>query len=102
MKIWTLGLFLAALIVPAGNASDSLLAFNGGIGVDPVSGISAGSPPASWRTTRTRTEAKLRTRGRAWNPTSTSNATPTSTPPLRPAVAAAKVGGGDRVVDAVG
>jgi len=47
MKIWTLGLFLAALIVPAGNASDSLLAFNGGIGVDPVSGLSAGAPVAN-------------------------------------------------------
>lgn len=44
MKTWMLGLFLAALVVPAGNADDLLLSFSGGIGVDPVSGISAGAP----------------------------------------------------------
>jgi hypothetical protein len=44
MKAWTLGLFLAALVAPAGNAGDLLLSFNGGIGVDPVSGISANAP----------------------------------------------------------
>lgn len=44
MKTWTLGLLLAALVAPAGNAADQLLTFAGGIGVDPVSGISAGAP----------------------------------------------------------
>jgi len=44
MKTWMLGLFLAALVAPAGNAADLLLSFNGGIGVDPVSGISANAP----------------------------------------------------------
>lgn len=44
MKTWMLGLFLAALVVPAGKADDLLLSFNGGIGVDPVSGIAAGAP----------------------------------------------------------
>jgi hypothetical protein len=44
MKTWTLGLFLAALVVPGGKADDSLLSFDGGIGVDPVSGIAAGAP----------------------------------------------------------
>jgi len=43
-KTWTLGFVLAALAVPAGKASDQLLRFNGGIGVDPVSGIAAGAP----------------------------------------------------------
>jgi hypothetical protein len=44
MKTWTLGLFLAALVVSPGKADDSLLSFDGGIGVDPVSGIAAGAP----------------------------------------------------------
>jgi hypothetical protein len=44
MKTWILGLFLAALVVPASQADDLLLRFNGGIAVDPVSGISAGAP----------------------------------------------------------
>jgi len=44
MKTWTLGLFLAALVVSPGKADDSLLGFDGGIGVDPVSGIAAGAP----------------------------------------------------------
>ena len=44
MKSWMLGLFLAVLIAPAGNAGDQLLSFNGGIAVDPVSGIAAGAP----------------------------------------------------------
>jgi len=44
MRTWTLGLFLAVFVVPAGKATDLLLSFNGGIGVDPVSGISAGAP----------------------------------------------------------
>jgi hypothetical protein len=39
-----LSLFVAVLIAPAGNAGDLLLSFNGGIGVDPVSGVSAGAP----------------------------------------------------------
>jgi hypothetical protein len=39
-----LALFVAALFAPAGNAGDLLLSFNGGIGVDPVSGISANAP----------------------------------------------------------
>jgi hypothetical protein len=44
MKTWMLGLFLAALIAPAGNAAEPLLSFSGGIAVDPVSGIAAGAP----------------------------------------------------------
>jgi len=44
MKTWMLGLFLAVLVAPAGRATDLLLSFSGGIGVDPVSGISAGPP----------------------------------------------------------
>jgi hypothetical protein len=44
MKAWMLGLFLAALVAPAGNAADLLLSFNGGIGVDPVSGIAVNAP----------------------------------------------------------
>src|SRR3954463_10941984 len=44
MKTWMLGLFLAVLMAPAGNAGDHLLSFNGGIAVDPVSGIAAGAP----------------------------------------------------------
>src|SRR5437879_13858718 len=44
MKAWMLALFVAALVAPAGNAGDLLLSFNGGIGVDPVSGISANAP----------------------------------------------------------
>jgi hypothetical protein len=44
MKTWTLGLFLAALVVSPGKADDSLLSFDGGIAVDPVSGIAAGAP----------------------------------------------------------
>src|SRR5262245_14889354 len=47
MKTWMMGLFLAALVVPAGNADDSLLSFDGGIGVDPVSGIAANGAPAA-------------------------------------------------------
>jgi hypothetical protein len=49
MKTWTVGFFLAALVVQSGNASDQLLSFNGGIGVDPVSGINAanGAPVAN-------------------------------------------------------
>lgn len=43
MKTWMLGLFLAALVAPAGKASDALLSFRGGIGVDPVGGINATS-----------------------------------------------------------
>jgi hypothetical protein len=41
MKIKVLGLFLAALVAPAGRATDLLLSFRGGIGVDPVGGINA-------------------------------------------------------------
>jgi hypothetical protein len=44
MKTWTLGLFLAALVVSPGKADDSLLSFDGGIAVDPVSGVAAGAP----------------------------------------------------------
>jgi hypothetical protein len=44
MKTWMLALFLALLVAPAGKATDMLLSFRGGIGVDPVSGISAGAP----------------------------------------------------------
>src|SRR2546429_9646655 len=44
MKTWMLAPFLALLVTPAGSASDLLLSFNGGIGVDPVSGISANAP----------------------------------------------------------
>jgi hypothetical protein len=44
MKTWMLGLFLAVLMAPAGQAGDLLLSFNGGIAVDPVSGIAAGAP----------------------------------------------------------
>jgi hypothetical protein len=47
MKTWTLGFFFAALVVQSGNAGDQLLSFDGGIGVDPVSGISAGAPVAN-------------------------------------------------------
>jgi len=46
MKTWMLGLFLAALVVPAGQANDQLLSFNGGIAVDPVSGVTATGAPA--------------------------------------------------------
>jgi hypothetical protein len=45
MKTWPLGLFLAALVVSPGKADDSLLSFNGGIAVDPVSGIGANGAP---------------------------------------------------------
>ncbi len=41
MKTWMLGLFFAVLVAPAGKATDLLLSFKGGIGVDPVGGISA-------------------------------------------------------------
>ncbi len=44
MKTWTLGLFFAALVVSPGKADDSLLSFDEGIAVDPVSGIAAGAP----------------------------------------------------------
>jgi hypothetical protein len=44
MKTWMLGLSLAVLMAPASNAGDLLLSFNGGIAVDPVSGIAAGAP----------------------------------------------------------
>ena len=48
MKTWTLGLFLAALVVSPGKADDSLLlSFDGGIGVDPVSGIAANGAPTA-------------------------------------------------------
>ncbi len=49
MKTWMLGLFLAVLVAPAGKATDLLLSFNGGIGVDPVAGINAatGLPTAN-------------------------------------------------------
>jgi len=39
MKTWMLGLFLAVFVAPAGKATDVLLSFRGGIGVDPVGGI---------------------------------------------------------------
>jgi hypothetical protein len=45
MKTWILGLSLAALMAPAGKAGDLLLSFNGGIAVDPVSGIGATGAP---------------------------------------------------------
>src|SRR5882724_329819 len=41
MKTWMLALFLAVLVAPAGKATDVLLSFRGGIGVDPVGGINA-------------------------------------------------------------
>lgn len=44
MKTSMPGLFLAVLVASAGNAGDLLLSFNGGIAVDPVSGIAAGAP----------------------------------------------------------
>jgi hypothetical protein len=44
MKTWMLGLFLAALVAPAGSAADLLLSFRGGIGVDPVSGVTGTAP----------------------------------------------------------
>src|SRR5258708_29528230 len=44
MKIWMLAFVVAVLVAPVGKATDLLLSFDGGIGVDPVSGISAGAP----------------------------------------------------------
>ena len=46
MKTWTLGLLFAVLLVPASQADDALLSFNGGIAVDPVSGITGTGGPA--------------------------------------------------------
>ena len=47
MKTLMLGLFLAALVVPTSRADDSLLRFDGGIAVDPVSGIAANGTPTA-------------------------------------------------------
>jgi hypothetical protein len=44
MKFWIFAAAAVALAAPVSLADESLLSFDGGIGVDPVSGISAGAP----------------------------------------------------------